>query len=104
MKLILSILMLTAAPSFVLASDDAAHNPIAKKLKNKLLKELATSDLKGFCDVFVELKHTDNYAIVASVTTTGDYRLCKVGKTTIKKGLRFKYRTPEKYLRIHVAN
>jgi hypothetical protein len=50
------------------------------------------------------LSHSKNIATVKRVTGTGDYRVCKASKKAIKKGKQYKYRTPEKYLRIHIAN
>jgi hypothetical protein len=83
-------------------ADDAQTNPIAKKVKAKILKALKNEEHRGFCTVFIEMTHSGSTAIVKRVKTSGDYDLCKLSRSKIKKGQRFKYRTPEKYLRLHI--
>tara|TARA_Y100001960_G_scaffold55610_1_gene57051 strand:- start:216 stop:530 length:315 start_codon:yes stop_codon:yes gene_type:complete len=85
------------------AQDDSEWNAVAKQLKKKATVKVSNLNLPGYCNVFVELKHTKRYAIVVKVTSSGDYKICKASKSAIKKGEKYKYRTPEKYLRIHIA-
>ncbi|CAK4067931.1 hypothetical protein [Vibrio sp. 16] len=98
--LILSLLLSTNAH----CADDAEWNAIAKKLKARIEKKIANHSLPGYCNVFIEFKHSKYHAIVTRVNTNGDFKICNVSKHLIKKGEKFRYRTPEKYLRIHVAN
>jgi len=98
----LSILLIF--PLSTVNADDSERNPIAKQIKKQIIQHISNKDIKGFCDVFIELSHSKNIATVKRVTGTGDYRVCKASKKAIKKGKQYKYRTPEKYLRIHIAN
>ena len=103
MKLHLFI-FLTLFSASSIAIDDADHNSIAKKLKQRVAKELSKQELEGYCDLFIELSHDERYAKVKKVRGTGDHKVCKVGKKVIKRGQRFKYQQPEKYIRIHVTS
>lgn len=100
MKLVLFLVCLLAAPTA--CADDAETNPIAKTLKQKLLKSIKNSQLTGYCDVYVEMTHTESMAIVKRVTTSGDYRLCKLSQSKVRLGQQFKFRYPEKYIRLHI--
>lgn len=82
--------------------DDAESNPIAKKIKARITKALKKQEYRGFCTVFIEMAHSNSTAIVKRVKTSGDYKLCKLSRSKINKGQRFKYRIPEKYLRLHI--
>lgn len=95
-------LLLISAPVF--AIDDAAYNPIAKKLKKRVVKALSKHEVTGYCDIFVELVHDERYAKVKRVRGTGDHRVCKIGKKAIKRGERFRYKYPEKFIRVHVSS
>lgn len=83
-------------------ADDSDTNLIAKKLKAKISRAIYDSGDVGYCDLFIEMTHTDSIAIVKRVTSSGDFRICKVAKAKIKKGQRFKYEQPEKYILIHI--
>ncbi|UUM31796.1 hypothetical protein [Vibrio japonicus] len=98
------IILLSIISVSVFATDDAAHNPIAKKLKKRVVKELSKHEVAGYCDIFIELVHDKQYAKVKKVRGTGDHQVCKVGKRVIKRGERFKYKHPEKFIRVHVSS
>lgn len=87
-----------------MAVDDSSHNKIAKKLKKRVERQLSKQDASGYCDLYIEFVHQDKWAKIRRVKGTGDHYVCKVGKKAIKKGERFKYKQPEKYIRIHIAN
>lgn len=98
------LIFLTLFSASSVAIDDAERNSIAKKLKQRVVKELSKQELEGYCDLFIELSHDDRYAKVKKVRGTGDHKVCQVGKKVIKRGQRFKYQQPEKYIRIHVTS
>lgn len=98
------LIFLTLFSASSIAIDDAKRNPIAKKIKQRVVKELSKQQLDGYCDLFIEFSHDDRYAKVKKVRGTGDHKICKVGKKAIKRGQRFKYQQPEKYIRIHVTS
>lgn len=98
------LIVLTLFSASSIAIDDAERNSIAKKLKQRVVKELSKQELEGYCDLFIEFSHDDRYAKVKKVRGTGDHKVCKVGKKAIKRGQRFKYQQPEKYIRIHVTS
>lgn len=98
------IALLLLIPHATLAQDDAEWNSIAHKLKKKAISKVSDLDLLGYCNLFIEFKHTKRHAIIVNVTSSGDYQICKLSKRAVKKGQRFKYKQPEKYLRIHIAN
>ncbi len=98
------LIFLTLFSASSIAIDDAERNSIAKKLKQRVVKELSKQELEGYCDLFIEFSHDDRYAKVKKVRGTGDHKVCKAVKKIIKRGQRFKYQQPEKYIRIHVTS
>lgn len=90
--------------SFCSNADDAEVNQLAKKIKSKIVKQVSAYDLSGYCDLFIEMSHSESVATVKRVTSTGDYNLCKVSKRVVRKGHRYKYNLSEKYIRLHIEN
>lgn len=86
-------------------ADDSQVNPIAKKIKSQIVKKLDNSsiDYKGFCDVTIEMRHSDTRAKVHRVRTSGDRKLCNFAKKTVKVGKTYKYKFPEKFIRLHIT-
>ena len=86
------------------SSDDAEFNPIAKKLKAKILTEIKHDiQLSGFCDVYIYMKHNGEKAVISKVKTSGDYKLCKASKKAIKLNKTFNYTKAEMMIRIHIS-
>ncbi|OXX55303.1 hypothetical protein B9J80_05740 [Vibrio sp. V12_P9A6T4] len=85
-------------------ADDSESNPVAKSIKQQTLKALKKyrSKLDGYCDVMIEMKHVQSYAEIVGVGTNGDYQICAKAKSKIKIGKKFKYKVPEKYIRIQI--
>lgn len=86
------------------SADDAEFNPIAEKIKAKVLKDINGEEhLVGFCNVYIYMKYKGKTAYVSRVKTSGDYKLCKASKKAIKLNKPFRYTNTEKILRIHVS-
>ncbi|WP_260258489.1 hypothetical protein [Vibrio intestinalis] len=102
MRTFLPILILLCSGSVL--SDDATRNKVAKKLKHKIeLKLKKYSNLSGFCDLYIEMKHRKSKAVVVSIKGNGDYQVCKVSKKAIKVGSSYQYQYPEKLIRLHIV-
>lgn len=103
MKILLTIsVVLSILTSLSARSDDAETNPLAKKIKTQIERSLRNNREQGYCDLFIEMTHKGSTAIVKRVTSTGDYKLCKAVKQTVRKGQRYRYQTVEKYIRLHI--
>ncbi|MGR5279215.1 hypothetical protein ACPV5J_21235 [Vibrio rotiferianus] len=91
--------------SNLIVADDSEFNPVAKKIKSKLQKQVDKrfDDYQGYCDVMIELEHSNSTAKIRRVTGIGDTRICKFAKSKLKKGKKFKYRYPEKFIRLHLS-
>ncbi|NOH79766.1 hypothetical protein F0231_08410 [Vibrio sp. RE86] len=98
---IIGVILLTLT-SFGARSDDAETIPLAKKIKTQIELSLKESREEGYCDLFIEMTHKGSTAIVKRVSSTGDYKLCKTAKQTVRKGQRYRYQTVEKYIRLHI--
>lgn len=88
-------------------ADDAETNMVAKQIKNKVtksIKRLNGDAYEGYCDLMIEMRHKGRVAIIHRISSSGDYKLCKASKRSLKKGLRFKYEYKEKFVRIHITN
>ncbi|MGF1802418.1 hypothetical protein L4D11_17245 [Vibrio gigantis] len=87
-------------------ADDALVNPVAKKIKVTIMKGLNKGDVifDGYCDLMIEMKHSKGYARIKKVRTSGDSKVCKQAKKHLPKKNNFKYRFPEKYIRLHIAH
>ncbi|MCG9544789.1 hypothetical protein L1D37_13540 [Vibrio sp. Isolate33] len=85
-------------------SDDSLINPVAKKIKDTVIKGLNKShvDMNGYCDLMIEMKHSKGYTRIKNVRTSGDSKVCKQAKKHLPKKKKFKYSFPEKYIRIQV--
>ncbi len=97
-------LLLLIIPAFVFATDDAERNPTAKKIKAKITSKLSkSSHQNGYCDVYLYMRHSGTKAYIKSIKTSGDYKLCKQTRKAVplKKG--FKYKQPEKIIRLHIS-
>ncbi len=95
-------ILLISIVSISTYADDSDTNPIAKKLKAKITSAIHGLSHTGYCDLFIEMAHTDSIAIVKRVTSSGDFKICKVAKAKVEKGQRFKFKQPEKYILIHI--
>jgi len=86
-------------------ADDSETNQMAKKIKAKVEREVRKykKPLDGYCDFTIEMEHKGKFAYIERVRTNGDFKLCKVGKKALKKGMRFRYQEPEKFIRIQVV-
>ncbi|WP_459656959.1 hypothetical protein [Vibrio rotiferianus] len=91
--------------SNLIVADDSEFNPVAKKIKSKLQKQVDKrfDDYQGYCDVMIELEHSNSTAKIRRVTGIGDTKICKFAKSKLKKGKKFKYRYPEKFIRLHLS-
>ncbi|MBR9874548.1 MAG: hypothetical protein GYB23_09810 [Vibrionaceae bacterium] len=95
-------LALFSAPTF---ADDSQVNPVAKKIKNKLQRKVTKKfdDYQGYCDVMIEMEHKGSKASIKRVSGTGDQTVCRFVKSNLKVGKRFRYKYPEKYIRLHIT-
>lgn len=95
--------LITVSPATL--ADDSEINPVAKKLKTKIERAVNKykQPLSGYCDYTIEMEHKGKFAYVESIRTSGDHKLCKIGKRAIKKGTRFRYKKPERFIRIQVV-
>ncbi|MGF1755015.1 hypothetical protein L4C33_15650 [Vibrio makurazakiensis] len=91
--------------SITINADDSQTNPVAKKIKKTVTQYVnkRTSDYIGYCDIMVEMRHTKNKAIIHKIKTSGDYKVCKLSKKSLKKGRKYSYPYPEKFIRIHIT-
>jgi len=99
-----NLLILSTLMSFSVYADDTEVNPLASKIKSKIDKQLSKHNLSGYCDLFIEMAHKENFAVIKRVTSTGDYQLCKASKKIVRKGHRYNYSLTEKYIRLHIEN
>ena len=86
-------------------ADDALINPVAKKLKSQVIKTLnakGNSDLNGFCDLMLEMRHSKAFTKVHRVKTHGDAKLCKLAKKAVPKK-QYRYQSYEKFIRIQIT-
>ncbi|MGF1711040.1 hypothetical protein L4C37_10765 [Vibrio kagoshimensis] len=99
---VLSILFFLIAPAL---ADDSEINPIAKKIKSQIVKSLdkSTMEYQGYCDVTIEMRHFDTRAKIHRVRTSGDRKLCKFAKKSVRIGKTYKYVFPEKFIRLHIT-
>ncbi|MFM2589930.1 hypothetical protein [Vibrio sp. TBV020] len=98
------ILFFTLLMSFCVTADDAEVNPLAKKIKSNIEKQISKHEHEGYCDLFIEMSHMEAFAVVKRVTSTGDHKLCKLSKRVVRKGHRYKTNVSEKYIRLHIEN
>ncbi|MFL7033320.1 hypothetical protein BCS71_08120 [Vibrio lentus] len=86
-------------------TDDALINPVAKKIKSSILKGMKKSsiELEGYCDLMIEMRHSNGYARIKKVRTSGDSRVCKQARKHLPDNRKFKYSFPEKYIRLHIG-
>lgn len=100
--ILLSGLLIT--PSSTLA-DDAQRNPLAKRIKAKVLKHVKkhTNGYVGYCDVMIEMHYHSNRAEIKSVRTNGDSKVCHLSKAFLKKGTQYRYIYLEKYIQLHIS-
>lgn len=91
-----------AFPSF---ADDSARNPVAAKIKKQLQTKVNKQfhSYEGYCDLVIYLEHTEKYAIVKRVSGIGDQKICTAGKALLKIGSRYRYRSAESMLVIHLS-
>ncbi|ALR15492.1 MULTISPECIES: hypothetical protein [Vibrio] len=94
--------VLFSSPTF---ADDSQTNPVAKKIKNKLQRKVTKQfdDYQGYCDVMIEMEHKGSKASIKRVSGTGDRVVCRYVKSNLKIGQRFRYKVPEKYIRLHIT-
>lgn len=101
--MMICILLLSIISFSCFAVDDSEHNSIARNLKQTVMKRVTQSyDLEGFCDVYIHMRHQGKFAIVRTVKTTGNHKLCKLSRKAIKVGRKFSYVHPEKIIRLHI--
>ncbi|SON48601.1 hypothetical protein [Vibrio tapetis] len=86
-------------------ADDSQINPVARNIKAKIERKVSEYDapLTGYCDFTIEMKHEGKFAYIKRIRTSGDAQLCKVGKKSLKKGMRFHYQEPEKFIRVQIV-
>ncbi|RTZ16876.1 hypothetical protein EJ063_08805 [Vibrio aquaticus] len=93
--------MLISMPTY---ADDSEHNPLARKLKSSIQKQISDKKLEGYCDLFIELDYSNTKAVVKRVSGIGDHKVCKASKKLVHKGRAHKYTVTEKYIRLHIEN
>jgi predicted secreted protein len=101
MKKLLILLVISQAS----LADDALINPVAKKIKSQVIKTLnakGNSDLNGFCDLMLEMRHSKAFTKVHRVKTHGDAKLCKLAKKAVPK-TQYRYQSYEKFIRIQIT-
>ena len=101
MKKLMMLLVISQAS----IADDALINPVAKKIKSQVIKTLNTkgnSDLNGFCDLMLEMRHSKAFTKVHRVKTQGDAKLCKLAKKAVPKK-QYRYQNYEKFIRIQIT-
>ncbi|WP_261904040.1 hypothetical protein [Vibrio fortis] len=101
MKKLLILLVISQAS----IADDALVNPVAKKIKSQVIKTLnakGSSDLNGFCDLMLEMRHSKALTKVHRVKTHGDAKLCKLAKKAVPKK-QYRYQSYEKFIRIQIT-
>ncbi|HHF3031398.1 TPA: hypothetical protein ACVO3D_001465 [Vibrio diabolicus] len=86
-------------------SDDSETNPLAKKIKTKIQRKADNKfdDYQGYCDVMIEMEHKGKKAVIKRVTSSGDKKVCRYVKSNLRKGKRYRYKYPEKYIQLHIA-
>ncbi|BDU37129.1 hypothetical protein [Vibrio nigripulchritudo] len=86
-------------------ADDSHTNKVAEKIKKRVERSIKRyrKPLQGYCNYMIEMEHKGKYAYIKRIRYAGDKKICKVGKKGLKKGMRFKYKVPEMYIRIHVS-
>ncbi|EKO3404985.1 hypothetical protein LIA75_000562 [Vibrio fluvialis] len=101
-KLLTALIVLNSQFAF---ADDSETNAVARQIKSQIIKVLSKQniDTKGFCDVFIEMKHNNGKKTqIVKVSTLGDGQLCMRIKKVIKTGTKYKYQIPERFIRIHI--
>ncbi|MBY7815327.1 hypothetical protein KW416_04670 [Vibrio fluvialis] len=102
-KLLTALIVLNSQFAF---ADDSETNAVARQIKSQIIKVFSKQniDTKGFCDVFIEMKHNnDKQTQIVKVSTLGDGQLCIRIKKVIKTGTKYKYQIPERFIRIHIS-
>lgn len=91
--------------AFPSSADDSTRNPIAAKIKKQLQTKVNKQfhSYEGYCDLVIYLEHTEKYAIVKRVSGIGDQKICTAGKALLKIGSRYRYRSAESMLVIHLS-
>lgn len=86
--------------------DDSERNNVASKIKKEVMKAVKRSpDTEyGYCDLMIEMRHDDNYAYIKRASYTGDKRVCKASKKALRVGKKYRYKEPEKYIRLHISH
>mgnify|MGYP003338961102 FL=1 len=51
----------------------------------------------------IEMEHKGKKAVIKRVTSSGDKKVCRYVKSNLRKGKRYRYKYPEKYIRLHIA-
>jgi hypothetical protein len=105
MKVKLLTVLIVLNSQFVFA-DDSETNAVARQIKSQIIKVFSKQniDIKGFCDVFIEMKHNNGKKTqIVKVSTLGDGQLCMRIKKVIKTGTKYKYQIPERFIRIHIS-
>ncbi|MCF9123910.1 hypothetical protein J8A01_10935 [Vibrio parahaemolyticus] len=92
-------------PTASTLADDSETNPVAKKIKSTLQKKVDKQfdQYDGYCDLMIEMEHKGKVAIVKRVTGSGDTKVCRFARSNLKTGKRYRYKHPEKYIRIHIT-
>ncbi|EGU9322592.1 hypothetical protein CGH21_21605 [Vibrio parahaemolyticus] len=98
-------LFLLLLPTASTLADDSETNPVAKKIKSTLQKKVDKQfdQYDGYCDLMIEMEHKGKVAIVKRVTGSGDTKVCRFARSNLKSGKRYRYKHPEKYIRIHIT-
>ncbi len=86
-------------------ADDAKRSYLAKVLKLHVQKQLAKKfdRYEGYCDVMLGFTHDNGVATLKSVKGTGDSKVCRVAKKSLKKGLKIRTKEAHNLLVIHVT-
>lgn len=86
-------------------ADDSDTNPIAKKIKAELQKKVSNKfdSYEGYCDLMIEMEHKGKNAKIKRINGNGDKPVCQFAKSNLKIGKRYRYKFPEKYIRLHIT-
>ncbi|AYO19892.1 hypothetical protein D0856_07115 [Vibrio owensii] len=89
----------------VAKADDSQTNPVANQIKVELQKKTNRKfdGYDGYCDLMIEMEHKGKSAKIKKVNVSGDKRVCQFAKSNVKIGKRYRYKFPEKYIRLHIT-
>ncbi|EMX0220219.1 hypothetical protein AAFZ21_000175 [Vibrio fluvialis] len=77
-KLLTALIVLNSQFAF---ADDSETNAVARQIKSQIIKVLSKQniDTKGFCDVFIEMKHNNDKQTLGQIPDViGSHTLVRI--------------------------